>query len=109
MSGLALRFRIAIAGLAGAGLGSLDVSVDRARDDLVSPSCLVLVDDRSALAVVSHSRHQILQACPAGCGEVVAGVPEIVKRGLAVARWVLTQTAQRDHRIGDRPDLSLPG
>jgi hypothetical protein len=55
------------------------VSVDRARDDLVGPSCLVLVDDRSALAVVSHPRHQILQACPAGYGEVVAGVPQIVK------------------------------
>jgi hypothetical protein len=55
------------------------VSVDRARDDQVSPLCFVLVDDRCPLAVVTHPGHQILEARAASCGEVVPGVPEIMK------------------------------
>jgi hypothetical protein len=55
------------------------VGVDRARDDLVGPSRLVLVDDRSSLAVVTHPGHQIPEASTAGRSEVVPGVPEIVK------------------------------
>jgi hypothetical protein len=65
--------------LALAGFGGLDVGVDRARDGQVSPLCLVLVDDRSAFAVVAHPGHHILEARTAGSGEVVPGVPEIVK------------------------------
>jgi phospholipase C len=55
------------------------VGVDRARDNLVGPSRLVLVDDRSSLAVVTHPGHQIPEAGTAGRREVVPGVPEIVK------------------------------
>jgi hypothetical protein len=66
-------------GLALAGFGGLDVGVDRARDGQVSPTGLVLIDDRGALAVVAHPGHQILQARAAGGREVVPGVPEIMK------------------------------
>jgi hypothetical protein len=41
--------------------------------------CFVLVDDRGALAVVSHPGHQIPEAGAASCGDVVPGVPEIMK------------------------------
>jgi hypothetical protein len=39
-------------------LGRLDVGVDRLRDRRVGPSCLVLIDDRGALAVVAYPGHQ---------------------------------------------------
>lgn len=55
------------------------MGVDRARYDLVSPSRLVLVDDRCTLAVVTHPGHQIPETGAADRSEVVPGVPEIVK------------------------------
>jgi hypothetical protein len=45
-----LHLRRAVAGLALAGFGGLDVSVDRARDGQISPTGRVLIDDRGALA-----------------------------------------------------------
>jgi hypothetical protein len=57
----------------------LDVRVDRARDGLVRPACLVLVDQRGTLAVVAHPCHEISQPRSAGRGEVVAGVPQIME------------------------------
>jgi hypothetical protein len=79
MTGLELCFRRAVAELALAGCGGLDVGVDGARNSQVSPTGLVLIDDRGALAVVAHPRHQILQARAAGCREVIPGMPEIMK------------------------------
>jgi hypothetical protein len=52
--------------------------VDRACDGEVGASCLVLVDDRGAFAVVAHPGHQVPQARAAGC-QMIAGVPEVVK------------------------------
>ena len=60
-------------------VAGLDVSVDRAGDGQVSPTSLMLIDDRGALAVVAHPGHQILQARAARCREVVPGMPEIMK------------------------------
>jgi len=58
-------------------LGSLGVhmSVDGVRDGGVCAACLVLVDERSAFAVVAHPGHQVSQARTAGRCEGVAGVP----------------------------------
>jgi hypothetical protein len=79
ISGVSFSFRRAVVKLTPAGCGGLDVGVDRARYDLVSPPRLVLVDDRSALAVMTHPGHQIPETGAAGRSEVVPGVPEIVK------------------------------
>src|SRR5215831_16321545 len=81
ITGLDLHLRRAVAGLVLAGFGGLDVSVDRAGDRQVSPTGLVLIDDRGALAVVAHPGHQILQARAVGCCEVISGMPEIMKAG----------------------------
>jgi hypothetical protein len=51
----------------------LDVGVDGARNPLVRTARLVLVDQRRAFAVMSHPRHQVLQARAAGpgnCGHI---------------------------------------
>jgi hypothetical protein len=48
-----------VGGLVLAGLGGLDVCVNRARDGQVGALGLVLVDDGRSLTVVSHPRHQI--------------------------------------------------
>jgi hypothetical protein len=48
-------------------------------DGLVSTPCRVLVDDRSALAVVTHADHQVPESCAAGRREGVPRVAEIVK------------------------------
>jgi len=53
--------------------------VDGARDGQVGTTCLMLVDDRGAFAVVAHPGHQFLQARAASCRQVVPGVPEIAK------------------------------
>ena len=55
------------------------MGVDRARDGQIRPSCLVLVNDGGALAVVAIRIIRSLKLAPASCREVVAGVPEIVK------------------------------
>ena len=49
----------AIVVLALGGFDGLDVGVDRARDDQVSPACLVLVDDRCTLTVVAMNAHEL--------------------------------------------------
>jgi len=54
----------AIVPILGTGLLGLNVCIHRLGDSLVSTSCRVLVDDRSALAVVTHPRHQIPEAAP---------------------------------------------
>ena len=58
----------------------LDMSVDRARDCLVSAPRLVLVDHRGTLAVVTHASHQVLDASPAGRCKRVPGVTQVVAR-----------------------------
>jgi len=68
----------AIVPILGTGLLGLNVCIHRLGDSLVSTSCRVLVDDRSALAVVTP-RHQIPEARAAGRREGVPCVAEIVK------------------------------
>jgi len=58
------------------------VSVDRARDDQVSPLCFVLVDDRCPLAVVIHPGHQMViyydrRGCPAHTHHVLLEISTI--------------------------------
>jgi hypothetical protein len=45
----------------------LHVSIDRIGDGRIGAACLVLVDDRGALAVVTHPCHQVSEphAAPA--------------------------------------------
>jgi hypothetical protein len=57
-----------------ARLLGLDPSVQRIGDLAVSVSCGVLVDQRCAIAVLSRPRVEVGQACPALCGEGVAGM-----------------------------------
>ena len=57
----------------------LDVEVDRIRDPLVSTACLVLVDQRGALTVVTHPRHQVLEPRAAGCREMGTSMPQVVE------------------------------
>jgi hypothetical protein len=62
-----------LVGLAPVGL---DVEVDRIRDRLVSPTRLMLVDQRGALTVVTHTRHQGGAAGPASApGSALGGRP----------------------------------
>jgi hypothetical protein len=56
------------------GLLGLNVGFHRLGDGLVSTACRVLVDDRSALAVVAHPGHQVPKASAAGRREGVARV-----------------------------------
>src|SRR5262249_2163892 len=97
ISGLELSFRRAVATLALGGICGLDVSVDRARDDQVSPTCLMLINDRRALTVVTHPGHQILEARTPSGREPIAGCPEIVKM----------QTFSADRPHGVRPGRHL--
>ena len=53
--------------------------IHRLGDGLVSAACHVLVDDRSALTVMTHPRHQVPEARTAGRREGVARVAEIMK------------------------------
>jgi hypothetical protein len=56
----------------------LDVRVDRVGDPLASAARLMLVDERSALTVVPHPRHQILEGRSAVGRELVTSVPQVV-------------------------------
>lgn len=64
---------------AAAAVPGLDVRVEGVCDYLVRLAGLMLVDDRGPLAVVTHPRHQVRQPGAAAGGQVVSGVPEIVK------------------------------
>ena len=55
------------------------MSVNRARDRFVSSPCLVLVDHRCTLAVVTHASHQVLDASPAGRRKRVPGMTQVVE------------------------------
>jgi hypothetical protein len=57
----------------------LDMSIDRARDRLVSAPRLVLVNHRRTLAVVTQASHQVLDASPAGRCKRVPGVTQVVE------------------------------
>ena len=92
-----------------ASLG-LDMRVDRVRDRLVRAARLMLVDQRRALAVVTHPRHQVSQVRAAGRGELVSCVPEIKEvlasrvfdgagRDRVVGQWL--QVAVSDTAMGD--------
>ena len=71
--------RSAIVPILVVGLLSLDVCIHRLGDGLVSTPGRVLVDDRSALAVVAHPDHQIPEPRAAGRREDVPRVAQIVK------------------------------
>jgi hypothetical protein len=51
------------------------VEVDRIRDPPVGPAGLVLVHQRSALTVVTHPRHQVLEPRWVPTGERLPGWP----------------------------------
>ena len=63
----------------------IDVSVDRAGDSPVSTARLVQANHRRAFAVMSHTGHQILDACAAGHHEGVSGIAEIMEMHAACA------------------------
>jgi hypothetical protein len=71
--------RSAIVPILVVGLLSLDVCIHRLGDGLVSTPGRVLVDDRSALAVVTHPDHQIPEPRAAGRREDVPRVAQIMK------------------------------
>jgi hypothetical protein len=51
--------------------------VDRASDRLVGAERLMLVDERSALVVVTHPRHEVAHAHAASGREVVPRMPQV--------------------------------
>ena len=57
----------------------LHVSVDRIGDGCIGAACFVLVDDRGALAVVAHPRHQVSESHAAPGRPRVPRVPEIME------------------------------
>ena len=57
----------------------VEVRVDLVGDRLVRAARLVLVDHPGPPGVVAHPRHQVTQPGPAVGGELVAGVPQVVK------------------------------
>lgn len=57
----------------------LDLGVYRVAYGLVGPACRVLVDDRGALAAMSHPGHQIPESCTAGRCECVSRMPEVME------------------------------
>jgi hypothetical protein len=78
-------------------------------DEPVPLGRTVLADQRRALAVVTHPRHQVSQARAAGRGELVSCVPEIKEvlalcvfdgagRERVVGRWL--QVAMADTAMG---------
>src|SRR5204863_9067899 len=71
--------RGAIVTILGIGLLGFNVCIHCLGDGLLSTACRVLVNDRSALAVMTHPRHQIPEASTAGRREGVTRVAEITK------------------------------
>ena len=65
--------------IASLALLRLHVSVDRIGDGRIGAACFVLVDDRGALAVVAHPRHQVSKPDAAPGRPCVPRVPEIMK------------------------------
>jgi hypothetical protein len=56
--------RGAIVPILGIGLLGVNVCIHRLGDGLVSTTCRVLIDDRCALAFVTHPHHQTPEAAP---------------------------------------------
>ena len=71
----------------------LNVSVDRVGDGGVGATCFVLVDDRGALAVVAHPRHQISKPHAAPGRPGVPRMPQIME----------VQALRADRAYGMRP------
>jgi hypothetical protein len=61
----------------------VDVRVNRIGDPLVSAACLVLVDQRGALAVVAYPGHQVLKSRAAVRCELVTRVPQVVVKPIS--------------------------
>ena len=70
---------VALAAAGATPLLSLDVCVDRGRNQLIGTASPVLVDDRGAFAVVPHPGHQVPQPGAAYSSKVIPGVAKIVK------------------------------
>ena len=90
--------------IASLALLGLHMSVDRIGDGRIGAACFVLVDDRGALAVVAHPRHQVFEPHTAP-GARRAALKRARRRNIA-GKAAQIQAALRAEQLGQPPAVT---